>query len=332
MGNFDVTTPAGSDLLSQGDDKIREFKLAMREALRAGAVAGDDIEGVEAIFPGSSPSTAPVYRYRGLKGTTAERPTAGQYGFYYDTDRKVLQRDNGTSWEDVGQVVADGSITEAKLSASVAGDGLSGGANTPLAVNVGAGLEISSDAVRIAAAAAGNGLSGGAGSALSVNVDDSTIEINTDALRVKDGGITLAKLNKHRANITWTAAGNTSGYQTSPTSWNFDPVNISVSSNLGITGDSTSFTIATSGSYVITGRWKATHSNGYSFSSQALTLEGTRTIVLDSAVHGNGSYSYIGVSIYLEAGAYDLDVAFASSSLDDGTFTTDGEIEITALR
>ncbi len=102
MGNFDVTTPVGSDLLSQGDDKIREFKTAMREALRAGEVAGDDIEGVEAIFPGASPSTAPVYRYRGLKGTTAERPTAGQYGFYYDTTRSVLQRDNGTSWEDIG--------------------------------------------------------------------------------------------------------------------------------------------------------------------------------------------------------------------------------------
>lgn len=103
MGNFDVTTPAGSDLLSQGDDKIREFKVAMREALRAGEVAGDNIEGVEAIFPGASPSTAPVYRYRGLKGTTAERPTAGQYGFYYDTTRNVLQRDNGTSWDDIGQ-------------------------------------------------------------------------------------------------------------------------------------------------------------------------------------------------------------------------------------
>ena len=87
MGNFDVTTPAGSDLLSLGDDKIREFKLAMRESLRAGELAGDDIEGVEAIFPGSSPSTAPVYRYRGLKGTTAERPAAGQWWWKYHRAR-----------------------------------------------------------------------------------------------------------------------------------------------------------------------------------------------------------------------------------------------------
>lgn len=81
-----------------------------------------------------------------------------------------------------------------RIAAAAAGDGLTGGAGSALAVNVGTGLEISSDAVRIAAAAAGNGLSGGAGSALAVNVDDSTIEISSDALRVKDDGITLAKL------------------------------------------------------------------------------------------------------------------------------------------
>ena len=56
--------------------------------------------------------------------------------------------------------IQDGAVTEAKLNASVAGDGLSGGGGT----------------------------------ALSVNVDDSTIEIDTDTLRVKDDGITNAKL------------------------------------------------------------------------------------------------------------------------------------------
>jgi len=40
----------------------------------------------------------------------------------------------------------------------------------------------------------GNGLTGGSGAALAVNVDDSTIEINADALRLKDGGITTAKI------------------------------------------------------------------------------------------------------------------------------------------
>lgn len=47
---------------------------------------------------------------------------------------------------------------------------------------------------KIAAAIAGDGLAGGAGTALSVTVDDSTIEIDTDTLQVKDAGITAAKI------------------------------------------------------------------------------------------------------------------------------------------
>ncbi len=48
------------------------------------------------------------------------------------------------------------------------------------------------------ASVAGDGLSGGAGSALAVNVDDSSIEIDTDTLRVKASGVTNAMLlNDH---------------------------------------------------------------------------------------------------------------------------------------
>jgi hypothetical protein len=49
-------------------------------------------------------------------------------------------------------------------------------------------------AANLDAAVAGDGLAGGAGTALSVNVDDSTIEIDSDTLRVKDGGIVEAKI------------------------------------------------------------------------------------------------------------------------------------------
>lgn len=52
---------------------------------------------------------------------------------------------------------------------------------------------------------AGNGLAGGSGTALSVNVDASTIEISSDTLRVKDGGITEAKLSRTIAAVTTTS-------------------------------------------------------------------------------------------------------------------------------
>ena len=87
MGNWDTATPAGSDPISQGDDRIREMKTAIQEALRGGTT-----DGLEALFPGSSPTTAPVFHYRGLKGTTGARPAAGQYGQYYNTTKNLLER------------------------------------------------------------------------------------------------------------------------------------------------------------------------------------------------------------------------------------------------
>lgn len=105
MSVFDIATPAGGDPAGQGDDRIRELKVALQEALR-----GQDTEGDEAIFPGTAPSTAPVYRYRGLKGTTGARPASGQYGFFFDSTRNVLQRDSGSAWEDVGTVIPAGTV------------------------------------------------------------------------------------------------------------------------------------------------------------------------------------------------------------------------------
>lgn len=105
MSVFDITTPAGSEAANQGDDRIRELKAALLDALRSGGTEGD-----ESVFPGSAPSTAPVHRYRGLKGSAAARPPAGQYGLFFNTTRNVLQRDNGSSWDDIGTMIPPGTI------------------------------------------------------------------------------------------------------------------------------------------------------------------------------------------------------------------------------
>lgn len=113
MGVWDVATPAGSDPISQGDDRIREAKTAVQESLRA-----QTTEGLEAVFPGSAPSTAPVYRYRGLKGTTGAKPASGQYGLYTNTTSGMLERDNGTTWD----VIAKGlHVTKGTALASALG-------------------------------------------------------------------------------------------------------------------------------------------------------------------------------------------------------------------
>jgi hypothetical protein len=61
-------------------------------------------------------------------------------------------------------------------------------------------------AAKIAVSVAGDGLAGGNGTALSVGVDGSTVEINSDVLRVKDAGITQAKLADRTVSST-VAAG-----------------------------------------------------------------------------------------------------------------------------
>lgn len=96
---WDATLPLGTEAISNGDDRIRELKTDIQTSLR-----GNTSEGTEAIFPGSDTAN-PVFRYRGLKGTTGARPSAGQYGLYFNTTRNVLQRDNGSSWDDIGTMI-----------------------------------------------------------------------------------------------------------------------------------------------------------------------------------------------------------------------------------
>lgn len=97
--------------------------------------------------------------------------------------------------------IADGSIDSSAYFAAgvVDASALASNAVTSVKINAAAvtSAKIASAAVdenKLASSVAGDGLAGGAGSALSVNVDDVTLEINTDALRLKDGGITNAKL------------------------------------------------------------------------------------------------------------------------------------------
>ena len=89
------------------------------------------------------------------------KPLLQEGMFAYIDFNNDVQFFNGSTWISAPTfVLADGEVTPAKLNSAVAG----------------------------------SGLSGGAGTALAVNVDASTIEINSDTLRVKDLGITSAKL------------------------------------------------------------------------------------------------------------------------------------------
>lgn len=111
---------------------------------------------------------------------------------------------------------------------------------------VGTAATIANNAVtsaKLNTAVAGNGLSGGGGSALAVNVDGTTIEISSDSLRIKDGGVGPAKLSTgtYAINISGTATNATNATNWWATShvgtWylvnNWDGVRWRITSNHG---------------------------------------------------------------------------------------------------
>ena len=131
------------------------------------------------------------------------------------TNAHVLQADstatNGVKW---GTVTATGlasdSVTTVKIAndavttvkildanvttAKIANDAVTADKIASGAVGVSELASASVTAAKVASEVAGSGLVGGAGDALAVNVDDVTIQIDTDALRIKDLGVSTAKI------------------------------------------------------------------------------------------------------------------------------------------
>lgn len=106
MGVWDTTTPAGSDNINAGDDRIREMKVAIQEALQC----TDATLGNAGSFPGSAPSTAPEFAYRGHRGTSAQIAalSADVSGLAFDTDKSSLYSYAGGSWSAVAHLIPAG--------------------------------------------------------------------------------------------------------------------------------------------------------------------------------------------------------------------------------
>ena len=115
-----------------------------------------------------------------LNEVTAEAVASGDFLAFVDST------DNGTHKESVDD-----------LATLFAGAGLAA-SSAVLSVQVSGAVKVASDKIGISGSIAGAGLSAAGGadsiSSLNVLVDDSTIEINSDLLRLKDDGVTGAKL------------------------------------------------------------------------------------------------------------------------------------------
>lgn len=144
----------------------------------------------------------------GLPGTGKPALAIGMFSYLLDNSAGSdgsgigeAQFYDGTQWVGASNFsVIDGSITEVKLaddavtSAKIADNAVTSAHIAPGTVIAADIADNTITEAKLTTSVAGNGLAGGNGTALSVNVDNSTIEINSDSLRLKDSGITSAKL------------------------------------------------------------------------------------------------------------------------------------------
>lgn len=164
------TDPQDSEFVEDAAQEMRDLRKGVRIRLEkehstpaSSSAGGEHKAGSAKMYIQSAEPTARP------DGTSLSSDDYGR--LWLDTDDDKLYAYTSTGWKQVVALVADGSVTTAKL------------------------VDDSVTAAKLNADVAGDGLvqDGGDGS-LDVNVDDSTLEIDTDVVRVKDGGITEAKI------------------------------------------------------------------------------------------------------------------------------------------
>ncbi len=185
----------------------------------------------------------------------------------------------------------------------------------------GANLSVSSNqlvgvAGDITSVVAGDGLTGGSTSGdatLAVNVDDSTIEINSDTVRLKDGGTTLAKQADMAADrIQGRANGGGTG---APQALTAAQVRTIINVEDGATADQTGAEIATALNSDLGGNFTIGNQ-----SDDVATFTGGVTVAGDLTV--NGTTTYISSS-NLNIGDNILELNYAGTAADAGILVKD---------
>ncbi len=119
---WDVTTPAGSESKSLGDDRIRALKVDISTALNQ-----------DGKFPGADTSN-PRFHVTLTSGTSGSRPTGNNLSvgrLYLNTTLGALERWTGSSWVQY-DLTPSTSINSTDISTDAIGAGLWGGAGDPL--------------------------------------------------------------------------------------------------------------------------------------------------------------------------------------------------------
>ena len=181
-----------------------------------------------------------------------------------------------------GLKVSSAGITATELNTSVAGNGLTGGGGTALAVGAGNGISAAADTISVAADA-----TGGANLAKAINVSANGVAVKVDASTINGNGtnqlyVPAAGITATQLNASVAGAGLTGGAGTA----------LAVGAGNGISVAADSVTIALDGATLTVGA-----------GGLKVTAAGITATELNTAVAGNGLTGGAGTALAVGAGS-----------------------------
>ena len=321
--DIDVSDFAGTGLEADGSENLRLASQGNGIAGGGGSTLSVDLDGSTLSLSSDGLKASDGILNTSLNSFTASNANTSLNSFTASNANTSLNSATGSYLTAAGisdTAIAEGAdslvffdATDSGVKRESIGDFLTAIAGANLSVSSNQLVGVAGD---ITSVVAGDGLTGGSTSGdatLAVNVDDSTIEINSDTVRLKDGGTTLAKQADMAADrIQGRANGGGTG---APQALTAAQVRTIINVEDGATADQTGAEIATALNSDLGGNFTIGNQ-----SSDTATFSGGVTIAGDLTV--NGTTTYISSS-NLNIGDNILELNYAGTAADAGILVKD---------
>ena len=321
--DIDVSDFAGTGLEADGSENLRLASQGNGIAGGGGSTLSVDLDGSTLSLSSDGLKASDGILNTSLNSFTASNANTSLNSFTASNANTSLNSATGSYLTAAGisdTAIAEGAdslvffdATDSGVKRESIGDFLTAIAGANLSVSSNQLVGVAGD---ITGVTAGDGLSGGGASGavtLAVSVDDSTVEINSDTVRVKDSGITLAKQADMAADrIQGRANGGGTG---APQALTAAQVRTIINVEDGATADQTGAEIATALNSDLGGNFTIGNQ-----SSDTATFSGGVTIAGDLTV--NGTTTYISSS-NLNIGDNILELNYAGTAADAGILVKD---------
>ena len=309
--DIDVSDFAGTGLEADGSENLRLASQGNGIAGGGGSTLSVDLDGStlslssDGLKAGDSILNTSLNSFTASNANTSLNSATGSY--------LTAAGISDTAIDEAADSIVFFDGTDSGVKREAIGDFLTAIAGANLSVSSNQLVGVAGD---ITSVVAGDGLSGGATSGdatLAVSVDDSTIEINSDTVRLKDGGTTLAKQADMAADrIQGRANGGGTG---APQALTAAQVRTIINVEDGATADQTGAEIATALNSDLGGNFTIGNQ-----SSDTATFSGGVTVAGDLTV--NGTTTYISSS-NLNIGDNILELNYAGTAADAGILVKD---------